>query len=59
MRIVCAVLLGLLSDIRETLPTTEEEAGPFLAGMCWAFVIFFSFLIFFSWLYLRAAGLRP
>jgi hypothetical protein len=58
MRIVGAVVAGLWESIRETLPSTEDEAGPFLAGMCWAFCLFFSFLILFSYLAMRAMGAR-
>lgn len=51
------ILRSLWQSFRETLPADESEAGVFLAGMCWAFVAFFTMLVLVSWLYGKAAGL--
>jgi hypothetical protein len=45
MSILIAVGAGLLADLRETLPSTTDEAGAFVAGFAWAFVIFWTTLI--------------
>lgn len=37
-------------------PCSESEAGAFVAGMAWAFLMFFGMLVFVSWLWSRAAG---
>lgn len=44
------VLRYLYASIRETLPSTTDEAGIFVAGMAWSFLLFFSSLLFFTWL---------
>lgn len=35
----------LWESVRETWPRTEEEAGPFIGGFTWAFVIHWVLLI--------------
>jgi hypothetical protein len=54
--LLAAVIAGLWTSFRETLPSDESEAGIFLAGMTWAFVAFFSVLAFVTWLWAKAAG---
>jgi hypothetical protein len=56
MSTVLAVVAGLAETIRETLPRTEEEAGPFVAGLCWAMVLFWGTLIAVTWLHCAAKG---
>lgn len=56
MRLLGEIALGLAESVRETLPSTEDEAGPFLAGMVWAFVLFWTFLILTTWLWLAGFG---
>lgn len=51
--LVVAVLAGAL---RESLPSTEDEAGPFLAGMAWAFVLFWTMLVLVTYLWLVSVG---
>ena len=48
---------GAVETVRETLPSDEREAGVFLAGATWAFVIFILVLIFATWASARALGL--
>ena len=59
MRLTRDIALGLYEAIRETLPGDEQEAGPFLAGMVWAFVIFWAMLIFVTLLWFKAHGATP
>lgn len=48
---------ALEATLRELgLPTTEREAGAFVAGMAWAFVVYCGLLIGVSWLTARALG---
>ena len=56
MRLAVEIVRSLASDLRATLPSDEHEAGVFLAGMVWMFVIHWALLIFVSWLWLKAAG---
>jgi hypothetical protein len=56
VRVVAEIARSIAGDIRETLPSTPEEAGVFLAGACWAFILFWTFLILTTWLYLRTVG---
>jgi hypothetical protein len=46
------------STIRETLPADDREAGVFLAGLTWGFVIFWGLVIVVTILYAKAAGVR-
>lgn len=50
MTMLREIAAGLAESVRETLPSTEDEAGAFLAGMCWAFVLSWVTLIVVSWL---------
>jgi hypothetical protein len=45
MRLLADIAAGLWASLRETFPTDEQEAGPFVAGMTWAFVIHWVLLI--------------
>jgi len=56
MRLIGEVVRSIAGDLRETWPGDEREAGVFLAGMAWAFVLFWAMLLLVSWLYLRAIG---
>ena len=54
--LLAAVIAGLWESFRETLPSDESEAGVFMAGLTWGFVVFFSMLVLVTWLYARATG---
>lgn len=45
LRLPFVILLYLLGTLRETLPDTTDEAGYFLSGFTWAFVLHWVFLI--------------
>ena len=45
-------------SIRETLPSDDHDAGVFLAGFTWAFVVFWGLVILVTILYAKAAGVR-
>ena len=49
--IIWLVVVVLFGALRESWPSTEDEAGAFLAGMAWAFVLFWSMLMFVTWLW--------
>lgn len=49
---------GAWDSIRETLPSDDHDAGVFLAGFTWAFVIFWGLVILVTILYAKAAGVR-
>jgi hypothetical protein len=52
-----ALRRGLAAAIRELgLPQTDREAGAFVAGMAWAFVMYVLVLVGVSWLTARALG---
>jgi hypothetical protein len=57
-RLPAEIARGAWSTIRETLPSDDREAGVFLAGFTWGFVIFWGLVIFVTILYAKAAGLR-
>ena len=56
MRLVAEIVRDIASDIRATLPATEEEGGAFLAGMVWMFVIHWVLLLAVSYAWLRTTG---
>jgi hypothetical protein len=56
MRTVAAIILGTLGDIRETLPSDEQEAACWLSGFCWAFAIFIVILLGVTAAWARAHG---
>lgn len=56
MRLLWFGLSLLWGTFRETLPESEHEAGVFLAGMIWAFVIFIGCLLFTSCAVVSARG---
>jgi hypothetical protein len=56
MRMIGTILLALVNDFRETLPATTDEAGPFMAGFVWAFVIHWVILIAATWAYCSQRG---
>lgn len=45
MRLMLDVAAGLWAAFRETLPSTEAEAGPFLGGFTWAFCLHWVILV--------------
>jgi hypothetical protein len=47
---------GLYESIRETLPSTEQEAGAFLSGMVWAFLVFWVTVFIATYLTLLGRG---
>jgi hypothetical protein len=44
-RLVTDIICGLAESFLETLPSSEGEAGVFLSGFCWAFVLHWVILI--------------
>jgi vacuolar-type H+-ATPase subunit I/STV1 len=59
MHLLAAVLRGLLRSILETLPSSEDEAGAFLSGLTWGFVLFWAILVLVTWSWFTSHGLRP
>ncbi len=57
-RLAVAAVAGFCTSVRETLPADEHEAGMFLAGMTWAFVIFMLLLVAVSMAWAQAHGVR-
>lgn len=53
------IVRGLWESIRETLPSTTDEAGAFLSGMTYAFILHWAVLIFVTYAYVTAGGGRP
>lgn len=43
--LLAAIVAGLVTEIRESLPSSEDECGMFVAGMAWAFAIFIVLLL--------------
>lgn len=56
MRAVSELVRDLLGDLRQTLPSTEDEAGAFVAGMAWAFVLHWLVLICVTWQHCASRG---
>lgn len=57
MRVLAAAIVaGLAREILETLPRTEDEAGTWLAGFCWAFLIFCVLLVVVTWAWAKSNG---
>jgi len=56
VRLVAEIVRDVCSDIRATLPATTDEAGPFLAGMVWMFVIHWALLLLMTWFWMRSVG---
>lgn len=53
------IVRGLWESIRETLPSTEQEAGAFLSGLCYAFALHWAMLLFVTYAYVTSGGGRP
>ena len=58
MRLLYDVALGLWASLRETFPADDHDAGVFLSGFAWAFVVFWGLVILVTILYAKAAGIR-
>lgn len=43
--LLAAIVSGLVTEIMQTLPSDDREAGTWLAGFCWAFAIFIGLLL--------------
>jgi len=56
VRLVAEIVRGVCADVRATLPSTEDEAGPFLAGMIWMFVIHWTLMLAMTWWWMRSIG---
>jgi hypothetical protein len=54
--IVLSLLSGLAGSVRESLPTTEDDAGQWLAGLCWGFVLHWGALILVTYAWARSTG---
>jgi hypothetical protein len=59
MSLLVEIARSIASEIRATLPSREEEAGPFLAGMAWALLIYVVVLLVTSYCALRLHGQAP
>jgi hypothetical protein len=57
-RLPAEIVRSAWETIRETLPSDDREAGVFLAGLTWGFVIFWGLVILVTILYAKAAGVR-
>lgn len=53
-----SIVAVLWESIRETWPQDEREGGVFLAGISWAFVIFWTVLIAVTWMYAWSLGMK-
>jgi hypothetical protein len=56
LRLPLAVARGLAESIRETLPSEERDAGPFVSGAVWAFLIHWGTLILVTLAYCSNRG---
>lgn len=56
MRLAFAIVCGVAESIRETLPSTEDEASAFVAGMAWAFAMFWTCLVLVTLLWAKWHG---
>lgn len=54
--ILYEILRGLAETVRETLPSDEKEAGAWLAGLSWAFVLHWTALILVTAAHCSARG---
>ena len=43
--LIAAVVCGLFESLRESLPSTEDQAAHFLQGLCWGVVLSWLMLI--------------
>jgi hypothetical protein len=59
MKLARDVALGVAESIRESLPSDEKEAGPFLAGFTWAFVLHWAILVLSTWAWFSAQRPLP
>jgi hypothetical protein len=56
LRLLRDIGLGIVESIRESLPTTTDEMGPFVAGMAWATVLGGMALVTVTLMHCRAAA---
>jgi hypothetical protein len=56
MSLAIEIARGIWESIRETLPDSDETAGAWLSGFCWAFLIFIALLVIVSWLAVKTMG---
>jgi hypothetical protein len=54
--LLAAVVAGLAAEILSTLPADEHEAGTWIAGFCWAFLIFCILLLAVTMAWAKAHG---
>lgn len=54
--ILYEILRGLAESIRETLPSDEKEAGAWLSGLAWAFVLHWAAVLLVTWAHCSARG---
>jgi hypothetical protein len=54
--ILLEIVRGAWESVRETWPTSESDAGPFLAGFCWAFCLHWVVLFAVTYAHCRASG---
>jgi hypothetical protein len=58
MRLAADVVRGVAESIRETLPGDDKEAGLWLGGFCWAFVLHWAIVLIMTYLWWVGQG-RP
>ena len=57
MRVLAAaIVIYVAREILATLPASEDEAGVWLAGFCWAFLIFIALLLLVTMAWAVAHG---
>lgn len=55
-RLLRSIGAGVVESVRETLPTHEDDLGPFVAGMAWMLLVSMLVLICVTWLHLAVTG---
>jgi hypothetical protein len=56
MRLLAELARGAAETIRETLPSDEREAGVWVSGLAWAFVLHWAVLLWVTWGYCSSRG---
>ena len=56
-RLAAVVVMDMSTSFRESLPHDDREAGVFISGMAWMFVIFIVCAVLVTIAYAKAHGL--
>ena len=59
MKMVREIAAGAVESFRETLPSSEAEAGTWIAGFAWAMVLHWAMLSLTTWLWWKAQTVTP